>query len=171
MKNYIFISFLLLFVSCKRNKDESPFNCNSDLVAVTQNGVSYQYCPAVIWDKNDIGIVIERYVDGLWYQVITKIDEPYSIDSTYTLHSNFGADSTIKCSYMEMCCYYTPDQPNEVYYIDESDSINNFVQLKIDTLTHQASGVFKATFVNRVSPFDLIHFKCDTFSCEYIKEF
>lgn len=90
---------------------------------------------------------------------------------TYRLHSLGSADSVNIINYYKVCCYSNPDQLYWTYVADESDSLNNYMSINLDSLTNSVSGSFKATLI----PFstwtsdgpDTIWASCDSFFCKY----
>ena len=45
------------------------------------------------------------------------------------------------------------------------DSIDNFINVIVDTSTQQLSGNFKVTFVNKSDPYDTLRMSCPSFNC------
>ena len=67
--------------------------------------------------------------------------------------------------YGAACCMPVPDYLVYFYNVWEDDSINNFLDVIVDTTSHGLTGSFKATFVNVEHPFDTIRMSCDEFTC------
>ena len=161
--------FLFCFLlSCR--KDKTIFNpAESDYHAILNiNGQDIRcWISASVNSADVFGISFTHYIDGLTYPLGMTVRPPSLLGGYYRLHSYYN-DTTVSTQYAEMCCYEIPDQPNKKYYIYESDSMNNYLQLHLDTITQEASGMFKGTYINHASPYDLLHIRCDTFYCKYM---
>ena len=161
--------FILTLLSCR--KDEVIYHpVESDYhTFLNVEGVNIRCWIIASVNSADIfGISFMYYKDGLTYPLGITVRPPSLLGGYYRLHSYYN-DSTVSTQYAEMCCYEIPDQPNKKYIIYEPDSLNNFIQLHLDTVTKEASGMFNGTYINQAPPYDLLHIRCDTFYCKYTK--
>jgi len=94
-------------------------------------------------------------------------------DGTFRFYSQHHLDSLSFILYMKLCCYSNPDVIYATYDIDESDTINNFIQIHIDSINQKISGMFRATLIldsldQTGFEIDTVRVRCDTFNCNYI---
>ena len=79
----------------------------------------------------------------------------------YTIHKLNGTDSVTVADYSVTCCYDEPDQVNSIYDVYEPDSSQNYIQVLINKPARKFSAAFNAAFVNKYSPYDTVHMRCD----------
>ena len=167
-RRHLSLLFILFTMACAKDKyvfipEESDYHAN-----VYVNGIAVRkWINAGVNPVNGFGMSLRSYnpENGLYY--IIGISHVPSHAGMFNLHTLFSDSVSGKSNYSEVCCDSEPDQANHTYYIHEPDSLNNYLQLHLDTLTQEAWGKFKATYT--VSTTEVLHVQCDTFYCKYTK--
>ena len=173
INNNILLFFLCLFFSCKPEEEPLSWPVSEPDYYTTINENS----------KNIIcGVAANKYYDSLITMAFTHFTEDalyWSInvgpflqkDQDIVLQKRIvGIKNTYLIYYGSCCVPPVAPWPDVLYYtysILESDSMNNILSVKVDTLNKSIEGSFHATVVNEVSPFDTIYFQCDSFFCKY----
>jgi hypothetical protein len=173
MKSFLvmFFSLLLITQSCKYDQpiepvafmpDFSSYNCE-DTLQVDDMFVMKHL--KVIKSDTVLEIYMVSYdLRTTYYYPIAIIASPDS--GTHTLYKRTSDRKIDVLTYSQKCCYSEPDQINKMYYVDDNDSLNNFVRLRY-LQPNYITGSFKATVVNILPPNDTLRLKCDSFVCTY----
>jgi len=181
MKKLLLIILLAYLYSCRDEKVEptreefKPAFLNWEYTALVNiNGVDVlKYMSATKYANNSRVYIntISTDVNYNYYYPL-NISIPSEVSGTYRLHTSGASDSLSYIGYMKVCCYSNPDAIGPVYYIDEIDSLNNFIRVHVNTVARELSGMFQATMYvdsfmqNGIDP-DTVIMRCDTFYCKY----
>jgi len=140
---------------------------------VNINGVDIlKYMRAVKYGNNSRGYINTNSTDAdTNYYYPLNISIPYLQSGTFRLHTLGTSDSLSYLSYMKVCCYSNPDAIYATYDVDESDSLNNYIRVHVDTANKELSGMFQAKMLKTFHPNsndpDTVIMRCDTFYCKY----
>ena len=176
MKYYFILISLVFLFSCRVENPPKPDTFQPDFLSwgnitnVNINGVSIPKYFQVKRGLSYLGLVINmNNTDANYYYYPLDIGVTLLKNGTYRLHSYQNSDSLCEIGYMKVCCYTNPDAIYATYNIYESDSLNNYIRVHIDSLTNTLSGFFKATMINGIpggiEP-DTVRMQCDTFYCK-----
>jgi hypothetical protein len=137
----------------------------------------YNYPDSAIVKLNDINVL--KYIvcsflrdtlsmqlnstsyNGAFYYPLEMAKIP-ALTGQFIIHKVPNYDFLATALYLKTCCYNFPDQIDSEYVVNEPDSLQNFIQMNVDTATRKFSAKFNVVFVNEASPYDTLHIRCDT---------
>lgn len=159
--------FLIIIFGCKRDqlewKDTALYHAN---VIVNNELIKYGIEINGYYKDSLITFELERVTDdGTYWELSFGAFNKQTQDmQLMNYDKNFPW-----AFYSGYCCVppYAPwpDLPVAVYHVWEPDSIDNFLNVIVDTSTQQLSGNFKVTFVNKSDPYDTLRMSCPSFNC------